>query len=145
MIRQVAAPDGGVTHLGSVDVGGKSREGWIGIKERNKKGGVMGSKASKLCQQWDIYLAKPSIFACLTPTGKSSWSSQSSMYSGWKSSVLNGNISLTIYEKVCMGALGGCFSFLHMCITLRSLLLSFIVHFIAWSVDIMQSFCSCSQ
>lgn len=40
MISQVAEPDRGVTHLGSVDVGGKSREGWIGggMKERTKKG-----------------------------------------------------------------------------------------------------------
>lgn len=41
MIGQVAEPDGEVVHLGSVAVGGKSREGWIGggMKEKTKKEG----------------------------------------------------------------------------------------------------------
>jgi len=41
MTSPVAEPDGGVTHLGSVDVGGKRREGWTGggMKERSKKRG----------------------------------------------------------------------------------------------------------
>lgn len=44
LIHQVAAPDGGVMLLGSVDVGGKSREGWRGMKERTKKEALGRSK-----------------------------------------------------------------------------------------------------
>lgn len=64
--------------------------------------GVGESEASQFFQQWGMCLAKPSIFACLTPTGKS-WFSETSIYSGWKSSFLNGNNYFTNYQQVFTG------------------------------------------
>lgn len=66
VIRQVAAPDGGVRHLGSVDVGGKSREGWTAVKERTQKEGL-GEKSFQVVSAMR-HLFGQTFYFCLFDT-----------------------------------------------------------------------------